>query len=357
MNQQARDPTSSVATKKNAGSRSAAKATTANRATKKPFAALPEARLPPAPPPSPPASAKMKAEGKRLREMVSRESHAAWRGPSNRPDPIAILRAADSTRLPELVPIRYGRMLASPFTFYRGSAGVMAADLAVTPANGVRVQSCGDAHLLNFGGFATPERQLVFDINDLDETLPAPWEWDVKRLVTSFVLAARSNGLSNSIGRDAAISCAASYRQHIRDFSNMDVLDIWYARIDDQDVLALLPPERRELVTKRIAKATARSSSELVFPKLVENTGEQPRIRDNPPLIFHADEARGASYLEEARATLATYRDTLPEDRRALFDRLELVDFAIKVVGIGSVGTLCMVLLFMTTAGRPFSCN
>ena len=172
--------------------------------------------------------------------------------------------------------------------------------------------------------------------------------------MASFVLAARSNGLSDSIGRAASTASAASYRKHMRGFANMDVLDISYARIDEQDALALLPPDRRELAARRIAKATLRSSSELVFPKLAELTGEQPRIRDNPPLIFHPDEFKRAGYLDEARAVLAAYRETLPEDRRVLFDRLHLVDYAIKVVGIGSVGTLCMVLLFLTTAGRPF---
>ena len=201
-------------------------------------------------------------------------------------DPIGILRAADATRQQELVPLRYGRMLQSPFTFYRGSAGVMAADLAETPATGIHVQVCGDAHLMNFGGFATPERRLLFDINDLDETLPAPWEWDVKRLVASFVLAARSNGLSDTNGRDAAVACARSYRRKMRDFAAMDVLDIWYARLDDSDFLAMLPEERKAVLRKRIAKATAASSSELVFPKLVEQAGGQPRIRDTPPTFF-----------------------------------------------------------------------
>ena len=161
------------------------------------------------------------------------------------------------------MPLRYGRMLQSPFTFYRGSAGVMAADLAPTPATGVHVQACGDAHLLNFGGFATPERRLIFDINDLDETLPAPWEWDLKRLVASFVLAARSNGLSDQDGRDAAVACAASYRHAMRDFTAMDVLDIWYARLDDSDFLARLPKKRKAILRRRIDKAMSRSSSDL----------------------------------------------------------------------------------------------
>src|SRR6516164_411934 len=174
----------------------------------------------------------------------------------------------DASQVPQLVPIRYGRMLASPFTFYRGSAAVMAADLAYTSATGVRVQACGDAHLLNFGGFSTPERELIFDINDFDETAPAPWEWDVKRLAASFVLAARSNGLPESAGRAAAAACATSYRKRIREYAEMTVLDIWYARVDSQGFLDRLPSDRQEFIRKRIARATAGSSSELVFPQL-----------------------------------------------------------------------------------------
>ena len=295
-----------------------------------------------------------KAAGKRLRDRVPREAHAGWQVHPGRVDPIGILRAADATRQQELVPLRYGRMLQSPFTFYRGSAGVMAADLAETPATGLHVQVCGDAHLMNFGGFATPERRLLFDINDLDETLPAPWEWDVKRLVASFVLAARANGLSDTNGRDAAVACARSYRRKMRDFAAMDVLDIWYARLDDSDFLEMLPEERKAVLRKRIAKATAASSSELVFPKLVEQAGAQPHIRDIPPTLFHADASRAAGDLDMLRETLGRYRETLPEDRRVLLDRYRLVDAAIKVVGIGSVGTLCMVALMMSIADHPF---
>jgi hypothetical protein len=180
-----------------------------------------------------------RAAGKRLRDRVPRDVHAVWREAAYTRDPIGILRAADATRQPEL--LRYGRMLQSPFTFYRGSAGVMAADLAATPTTGIHVQVCGDCHLLNFGGFATPERRLIFDINHLDETLPAPWEWDVKRLAASFALAARANGLSDVDGRDAAVACARSYRRKMRDFAAMNLLDIWYGRIDHNDILAMLP--------------------------------------------------------------------------------------------------------------------
>ena len=307
----------------------------------------------PAAHPSQVTPADRRAHGKSLRDATRRDAHAAWRAHTERADPIDILRAADASRQPNLVPLRYGRMLQSPFTYYRGSAGVMATDLARTPVSGINVQVCGDCHLMNFGGFATPERRLIFDINDLDETLPAPWEWDVKRLVASFVLAARSNGLSDANGRDAAVACACSYRRKMRDFAAMDVLDVWYARLDDTDVLAMLPQERKVALKKRIAKATAASSSELVFPKLVEGSGAQARIHDTPPTIFHAEASRAAGDLEMIRESFTKYRETLDEDRRILLDRYRLVDAAIKVVGIGSVGTLCMVALMMSVADSP----
>ena len=294
------------------------------------------------------------AIGRKLRDTVPRAAHAAWRAPADRKDPLAILHAADVTRQPDLVPLRYGRMLQTPFTFYRGSAGVMAADLAGMPTTRIHVQACGDAHLMNFGGFATPERQLIFDVNDLDETLPAPWEWDVKRLVASFVLAARSNGLSDRNGRDAAIACARSYRNQMRNFSDMDVLETWYSRLDETDYLAILPKQQKAVLSKRIAKATVRSSAELVFPKLVESEGQQARIRDAPPTLFHERGAQAAEYADMCVDVLVKYRNTLADDRRILFDRYRLVDVAIKVVGIGSVGTLCMVALMMSIADHPF---
>jgi Uncharacterized protein conserved in bacteria (DUF2252) len=274
---------------------------------------------------SPMKPADRKAHGKRLRDTSPRDAHA-WRAQAEREDSIGILRAADATRQKDLVPLRYGRMLQSPFTFYRGSAGVMAADLARTPVSGIQVQVCGDCHLMNFGGFATPERRLLFDINDLDETLPAPWEWDVKRLVASFVLAARANGLSDANGRDAAVACARSYRRKMRDFAAMDVLDIWYARLDDSDVLAMLPEERKAVLRKRIAKATAASGSELVFPKLVEQAGEQPRIHDTPPTIFHeeASRAAGANGIKFAFPTVSVTGDGEPATAAVAQRTLEL---------------------------------
>lgn len=292
--------------------------------------------------------------GKRLRDKVARDAHGDWRPDPRRADPIDVLRAADVSRQAELLPLRYGRMLQSPFTFYRGSAAVMAADLAPTPVTGIHVQACGDAHLLNFGGFATPERRLVFDINDLDETLPAPWEWDVKRLTASFVMAARANGHSDDDGRDAAIACARSYRRHMRAFADMDVMDIWYARIDDNDILSMFPGDRRAFIEKRVAKATSASSSELVYPKLVDEAGGEPRIRDTPPTIFHPDEARYPDFEDLCLNVLGSYRETLADDRRVLFDRFRFVDAAVKVVGIGSVGTLCCIVLLMSVADKPF---
>ena len=295
-----------------------------------------------------------RAAGKLLRDRVPREAHGVWQAHPDRGDPIDILHAADATRQRDLVPLRYGRMLQTPFTFYRGSAAVMAADLAQSPATGIHVQCCGDAHLMNFGGFATPERNLIFDVNDLDETLPAPWEWDVKRLAASFVLAARANGLRDSAGRDAAVTCAHSYRRTVGEFSQMDVLETWYSRLDEEAYLAMLPKSQRAVVKKRIAKATARSSHELVFPKLAELNGKILRISDTPPTIFHAEDSRSAGYMDMVTSVLGKYRDTLSEDRRVLFDRYRLVDVATKVVGIGSVGTLCMVALMLSTAGHPF---
>jgi len=297
--------------------------------------------------------AERRAAGKSLRHVVPRNAHSAWRAPPRRADPIAILRSADALRQPDLVPLRYGRMLQSPFTFYRGSAGVMAADLAQTPASGIRVQSCGDCHLLNFGGFATPERRIIFDINDLDETLAGPWEWDVKRLVASFVLAARANGLSDKDGGDAAVACARSYRRAMHDFAEMNVLDVWYARFDDSKFLSQLPQGQKAILKKRIAKATSASSSELVYARLVEGTDRKPRIHDDPPTIFHADASLAQGNLHLIKKALVGYRETLPEDHRVLFDHYRLVDAAIKVVGIGSVGTLCMVLLMMSIADNP----
>ncbi|MBB2735877.1 MULTISPECIES: DUF2252 domain-containing protein [Bradyrhizobium] len=253
----------------------------------------------------------------------------------------------------ELVPIRYGRMLQSPFAFYRGSAGVMAADLALTPSTGLNVQACGDCHLANFGGFATPERHIIFDINDFDETLPAPWEWDVKRLAASVVLAARSIGLSDTTGRNCAIAAARGYREHMRGFSRMDPLAVWYANIAAEDLMAIAPKRARKHLQRRIDHAAVDRGSELDFPKLAGSIGGQIRITEQPPLIFHPGAAHGSDFLSTLEGILRIYRDSLADDRRQLFDRYRLVDAAIKVVGVGSVGRRCWIVLLMSEANCP----
>jgi uncharacterized protein (DUF2252 family) len=293
------------------------------------------------------------AAGRALREKAPRKDQRIWKSPSRRAGPIEVLRAGDVHRLPELLPIKYGRMLKSPFTFFRGSAAIMAADLAATPSSGIRVQACGDCHLMNFGGFASPERRILFDINDLDETLPAPWEWDVKRLVTSFVLASRSNGLSERAGRNGAVAAARSYREHMRKFVELDVLDIWYSSLTSSEVMNDMPMRMRAVARKEEAKAVRQSSHDVLFTKLVDNQAGEPRIRDRPPLIYHPQIARQAEYKDMITKVFACYRECLQDDRQLLLDRYELVDAAVKVVGIGSVGTVCMVLLLMSMADVP----
>ena len=204
--------------------------------------------------------------GKALREALPRERHGVWKRPAKSRDPIKTLEASNEGRLPELVPIRYGRMLRSPFTFLRGSAGLMASDLATTPNTGLRVQACGDCHLMNFGLFATPERNLVFDINDFDETLPAPWEWDIKRLAVSFAVAARDSGHTDVQARDSAVECVRSYREHLRGYSKMSPLEVWYDRLDEQRLMEMAPDaearaRRAEYAAKARQRAWRRSRS------------------------------------------------------------------------------------------------
>jgi uncharacterized protein (DUF2252 family) len=293
------------------------------------------------------------AAGKALRDKLPREQHGGWKRIKDGPGPIDILRKSDAGRMEELVPIRYGRMLQSPFAFYRGAAGVMAADLAQTPNTGLRVQACGDCHLMNFGGFATPERNIIFDINDFDETSPAPWEWDVKRLVASIVLAARSLGLSDSKGRDCAATSARSYREHMREFCRMDPLRVWYTTVSAEDVIGILPKALQKIVRRRIDKAAESIGSELDFPKLAGSVAGQIRITDQPPLIFHPEETRASGAEATLDQIFRAYRETLADDRRILLDRYQLVDVAIKVVGVGSVGRRCWIALLMSEANNP----
>ena len=314
-------------------------------------------RLRSEPPDTPPTRGRPLDEvlraGKMLRDRLPRSEHSGWRPAGKRRDPIQVLRASDAGRVPRLSPIRYGRMLASPFAFYRGAAAIMAADLAVTPTTGLRVQACGDCHLLNFGGFATPERNVLFDINDFDETLPAPWEWDVKRLVASFVLAAGAAGLSEQDGRDAAVACTRSYRERLGEFARMHPLDVWYSSVQVTDVLAVLSAGDRRRVQARLAKATREHGSALEFPKLTAMVGGRLGIRDAPPLIFHPEGSREPDFQPMVERLLAQYRHTLPDDRRVLLDQYEFVDAAMKVVGVGSVGRRCWIALLMSASNQP----
>jgi len=304
--------------------------------------------------PSHPSHAELFTQGEDLRAKIPRSSHASWKPARGRPDPLRLIKESDKGRVSELIPIRHGRMMKSPFTFYRGAALNMASDLASTPASGIRVQACGDAHLLNFGVYASPERRLIFDVNDLDETLPAPWEWDVKRLATSFVLACRSNGLSEDDARDAALACARSYHKHIADFSQMRALDVWYSSVDVEQMLPQIKnAESRKRFRKRIAKARKKSVAEHQFPVLADRVNEAVTIKDNPPLIYHWHERGKNEYLENVRQGFAEYRNTLPEERRVLLDRFEIKDLAVKVVGVGSVGTFCGIVLLMAGDNDP----
>jgi uncharacterized protein (DUF2252 family) len=310
----------------------------------------------PVPPKAPMAMtyAERYAEGKALRETCPRNSHAAWNAPAGRPDSVELVLSAEKGRIPDLLPLRHGRMVRSAFTFYRGAALTMATDLATTPSTGVRVQCCGDAHLCNFGGFATPERRILFAINDLDETLPAPWEWDVKRLAPSFVVACRDNNLTDRVARDVVLNCVRSYRESMAEFSQMKTLELWYSALWAEDLLETIKdPALRRRAIKRIEKERAKSRAEEMFPKLVGHKGEMPVIKDQLPTIFHADGHTPGEVHAIVLDAMNGYRASLRLSLQSLFDRYELRDAAVKVVGVGSVGTVCFVLLYMAGNHDP----
>ena len=290
------------------------------------------------------------AAGKALRDALPRTRHADWKPPADRRDPIAILEESNEGRLPELAPIRFGRMLASPFTFLRGSAALMAADLATTPATGLRVQACGDCHVLNFGLFATPERRLVFDLNDFDETLPAPWEWDLKRLAVSIVVAGRDNQLSDQDAQDAVLECVRAYREHLRAYSRLSPLEVWYTRLDMDTLIAMAPDDKARKRREQYAEKARQRVVEHLFPKITGEVAGRRRLVDQPPILFHVVEADAE---ERVREGLVDYRQSLSDERRVLLDRYRLEDFALKVVGIGSVGTHCFIGLFFSEENHP----
>jgi uncharacterized protein (DUF2252 family) len=294
------------------------------------------------------------AAGKALRATCPRSTHATWKAPSDRRDPVELVLEAEKGRLPDLLPLRHGRMVRSAFTFYRGSALTMAADLASTPNTGIRVQCCGDAHLCNFGGFATPLRRVIFSINDLDETLPAPWEWDLKRLAASFAVASRDNGLKDLQANDIAMSCVRSYRESMAEFSQLKMLELWHqAMWADELVASIKDPVSRARALKRLQKERAKSVAEDLFPKLVEKVGEMPLIKDQLPTIFHHEGVPPGEIQQALHDAITGFRSTLSSSYQFLLERYELRDAAIKVVGIGSVGTACWVFLFMAGTGDP----
>jgi uncharacterized protein (DUF2252 family) len=294
------------------------------------------------------------ARGRAARAEVPRGSHAEYRPAAHRQDPVALLESQAESRVPELVPIRYGRMLVSPFTFYRGAALLMAADLAASPDSGLRAQLCGDAHLSNFGVFASPDRRLVFDLNDFDETLPGPWEWDVKRLAASFEIAGRENGFSRKQRRAIVRQTVAAYRTAMRQFAGMRALDVWYARLEVEPLMAQIRSQVNKRMAKRagqvVAKARTRDSMK-AFSKLTQMVDGEPQIVSDPPLIERiydlAPGREAAALTEELHVLLRRYRQTLQTDRRVLLEEFRLVDLARKVVGVGSVGTRAWIALML----------
>ncbi len=285
------------------------------------------------------------AAGKAARAQVARSAHAGWKPPDGRADPLDTLHAGDAGLLASLLPIRYGRMAQSPVAFFRGAAAIMAADLAPLPVSGIRTQVCGDAHLLNFGAFATPERNLIFDVNDFDETIPGAWEWDLKRLATSVAIAARQLGLAAADGNSALARCLASYRERMSAYAGLDVLDMWYARLDDVTTLAVVRSAQERGRGGLPQPGPVAGSSHIYYPTFAEDVAGKLQIVDAPPLIFHPPDRSG--FVASVDALFASYRERLDHPRRTLLERFHLADAAYKVVGVGTVGTRCLVALFV----------
>jgi uncharacterized protein (DUF2252 family) len=315
-------------------------------------------RHPPTPRnPVPSTRSEREARGKAARDVVPRSAHAVCDAPTERRDPIELLEEQARTRIPELVPIRYGRMVVSPFTYFRGAALPMAADLACTPTSNLPVQLCGDAHLSNFGMFGSPERHLFFDVNDFDETAPGPWEWDVKRLSASLEVAGRDNSFSERQRKDIVRSAVRSYRETMAELSSMSMLDVWYAHLDCDQLLprfsASLDPKKTPSVWRAVSKARAHDSYQ-AFDKLTHDAGGEPRILSDPPLIVPVEEfgadissAEGSKWLNGA---IRSYSRTLQPDRRHLLEQYRFVHLARKVVGVGSVGSDAWIVLFLDHA-------
>jgi uncharacterized protein (DUF2252 family) len=303
------------------------------------------------------SEAERTAKGKAARAEVPRSTHAAWEPQPDRPSPVDLLEQQAQTRVPELVPIRYGRMLVSPFTFYRGAAYLMASDLSTMPKTSLRAQLCGDAHLSNFGAFAAPDRRLVFSINDFDETHPGPFEWDVKRLAASFAVAGRDRGFDDKQREAVNLAVGSSYREAINRYAGMRNLDLWYTRVDVEDLLAEMArfasAKERKRADKNLAKTRAKDSLR-AFAKLTEIVDGEPRIVADPPVVTPIEDVLGERMHEfEAflHSVLRSYRRTLPGDRRRLLERYRYVHAARKVVGVGSVGTRAFIMLLLGRDG------
>jgi len=290
-----------------------------------------------------------KARGKEIRKTVPRSSHAVWAPPADRADPVTLITDQDTDRLQFLVPIRHYRMAESAFTFYRGTAKVMAADLAGTPATGLTSQLCGDAHLSNFGSFGTPTREQIFDTNDFDETLPGPWEWDLKRLVASFVLAGRDNEFDDADTHEITSAAVVGYQNAMAKYTTMTTLDVWYAHLTLQQIMDALPKKKdRKYVAKRATKSRSKGSMK-ALKKLAEKVDGNSRIKSDPPLIIPLRDLPVEDSPDEMRRvaerSFAEYKGTLADNRRVLIDKYHIVDIALKVVGVGSVGTRCLIVL------------
>ncbi|MCU0268956.1 MAG: DUF2252 domain-containing protein [Acidimicrobiales bacterium] len=294
------------------------------------------------------SSEERRAAGAARRDTTPLRAHGTWLPAPGRPDPVDLLAGQAAERVPFLVPIRHGRMLASPFSYFRGAALPMAADLAATPDSGVRVQICGDAHLMNFGIFASPERRLVFDLNDFDETLPGPWEWDVKRLAASLEVAGRENGFGPAACQDVVRSGVRAYREHLSRMADMSTLDMWYSRLDVAELIALLDKARQKVFKKSVKSATHHDALRAV-EKLTEVVDGRRRFIEQPPLVTHGPLV--AEELPALQAMFAAYRRNLLYDRRVLVERFRIVDFSRKVVGVGSVGTRAFVVLLESDNG------
>ncbi|HUD38327.1 MAG TPA: DUF2252 domain-containing protein [Streptosporangiaceae bacterium] len=291
-----------------------------------------------------------RSRGRAERSAVPRSSHASWEAPADRPDPVAVLEQQAGQRVPDLVPIRYGRMVASPFAYFRGAAAPMAWDLAHTPTTSLQVQCCGDAHLMNFGMFAAPDRRLVFDVNDFDETLPGPFDWDVKRLAASFAVAALDNGFSGSVAKSTARKCARSYRVEMANFATMRFLDVWYARIDVAQITSVfdaLQPKKAVRRRQRDIRNAMRRTSLAALTKMCEATAAGYRIKPDYPMIVRYPIDLDPTVFDELHGAVELYLRTLKADAQEVLSRYYFGDFARKVVGVGSVGTEAFILLLM----------